>query len=103
LSSIPNNDLYYVGGRDMGMNFMPKKNQSAEKSANKLINQQSCYRCSSSCYDYKIIKKITEYSAVMLELLEIDESEASYDVKGYLCKKCQPFFRVAKYNGVKLV
>ena len=39
----------------------------------------------------------------MLELLEIDESEASYDVKGYLCKKCQPFFRVAKYEGVKLV
>tara|TARA_Y100001949_G_scaffold171217_1_gene173364 strand:- start:384 stop:638 length:255 start_codon:yes stop_codon:yes gene_type:complete len=84
------------------MNFVPKKNQSAEKSANKLINQL-CYRCGCCCYDYKVIKKISDYSVIMLELLEIDESEASYDVKGYLCKKCQPLFKVAGYNGVKLV
>ena len=103
MSHNATNDLYYVGGRNMGMNFMPKKKQSSEISANKSINQQSCYRCSSSCYDYMIIKKINEYSAIRLELLEIDESEASYDVKGYLCNKCQPFFRVAHYDGVKLV
>lgn len=103
MSSIQPDDLYYVGGKNIGMNFMPKKNQSIEKSANKLINQQSCYRCSISCYDYMIIKKITEYSAVCVELGDIDDSEASYDVKGYLCKKCQPFFKVAHYDGVKLV
>ena len=45
MSTVNTNDLYYVGGNNLGINFMPKKNQSVEKSANKLNSQRLLSEC----------------------------------------------------------
>ena len=86
------NDLYYVGGRNMGINFMPKEKSIAEKNTNKLISQR-CYVCERLCYGCKVINRISEQTEILVMLYDINKNKAIYENVGYLCSRCEPFFR----------
>ena len=91
MSTVNTNDLYYVGGNNLGMNFVPKKKQSVEKRANKLNSQRllsECYVCSGLGYDYHVISKITDESDVLVCLCEIDINQAKYEKIAHLCSNC---------------
>ena len=91
MSTVNTNDLYYVGGSNLGINFMPKKKQSVEKCANKLNSLRllsECYVCSSLGYDYYVISKITNESEMLMSLCEIDINQAEYEKIANLCSSC---------------
>ena len=91
MSTVNTNDLYYVGGSNLGINFMPKKKLSVEKCANKLNSQRllsECYVCSSLGYDYYVISKITNESEMFMSLCEIDINQAKYEKIANLCSSC---------------